>query len=66
MIKVLAFIGLMSIVVIIGAVCGILLALLTDKDEIKEREKWSRTLEEPDTGNEDFKKHIMDRFMRKD
>ena len=62
--KVLAFIGLMSVVVIISAVFGTLLALLTDKDEIKEREKWSRTLEEPDTGNEDFKKHIMNRFMK--
>lgn len=64
MIKVLAFIGLMSVVVIISAFVGTMLALLTDKDEIKEREKWSRTLD--DTGNEDFKKHIMDRFMRKD
>ena len=64
--EVLAFIGLISVVVIISAFFGTMLALLTDKDEIKEREKWSRTLEEPDTGNEDFKKHIMDRFMRKD
>ena len=44
--KILAFIGLLTICIVICSVFGTVLALLTDADEYRKREKWSRTLEE--------------------
>ena len=44
MIKLLAFIGLVLILVIISSIIGAMLALLDD--DVRKRERWSRTLEE--------------------
>jgi hypothetical protein len=48
MIKILAVIGLITVLVIISVIFGAILSILEFKDkETRKREKWSRTFDDP-------------------
>ncbi|MCR5835983.1 MAG: hypothetical protein K6G88_05730 [Lachnospiraceae bacterium] len=54
--KILAFIGLLTICIVICSVIGTVLVLLSDTDEYRKREKWSRTLDEDSRVGKDKKR----------